>query len=125
MSFYREAQHTARKPYRCDACGQGIEAGERYTRWAGMCEGEFVTGAFHPDCREWEIKLCRDAGLDADDWRSLQDHVGEDGLAVLDGAPEAVRARFVPAPSAARRGRQAGTGGHGAVSPYKGAGGGR
>lgn len=95
MTFARETQHTARKPYCCEACGRRIEAGERYTRYAGMWDGEFATGAYHPDCRDWEIKLCRDAGLGADEWRSLHDHVAEDGLIVLDGAPQAVRARFV------------------------------
>lgn len=94
MTFARETTHTARKAHRCDACGRRIEPGERYTRYAGIYEDGFATGAYHPDCREWEIKLCRDFDLYDDEWRGLSDFVAEDGPIVLDGAPEAVRARF-------------------------------
>ena len=71
-----------------------IAPGERYTRYAGIWEGDFVTAAYHTDCREWEIHLCHEAGLNSDEWCSLSEHVAADGDAVLEGAPKAVRARF-------------------------------
>jgi hypothetical protein len=94
MGFEREETRRARKRHRCFGCGQSIEPGEQYLYLAGHdTDGEFGTWKYHPECREWEIHLCREAGLRYDEWSTLAEWVDED-RASLDGAPESVIARF-------------------------------
>lgn len=89
----RETTHTARKAHQCIGCLHTIGLGEKYVRWAGLTDGDFGTCAYHPDCRDWEIFLCREAGLRSDEWSSLHEFVSE-CRDCLDGAPDSVRARF-------------------------------
>lgn len=95
-SFCSEKTITARKPHRCSACLQPINAGEKYLRDAGVSDGDFWSSAYHPDCREWEIKVNnQDCGPFSDEWCFLHEYMNE-CCDVLDGAPEAVKARFQP-----------------------------
>lgn len=95
MGVSREETRKARKPHRCDCCDQMIQPGEEYLYAAGHdTDGDFGEWHFHPDCRAWEVKLCRMNDLHADEWMTLAEHVDGGGIGVLDGAPEAVRARF-------------------------------
>lgn len=91
-----ERQHKARKRYLCDSCHkEWIEPGEQYLRYTGVYDGEMVSVAFHPDCRDWEGHLNRRYGTDnEDEWQSLDEIFGGEGKEALDGAPAAVRKRF-------------------------------
>ncbi|MCW2264111.1 hypothetical protein M2305_000058 [Gluconobacter cerinus] len=96
-SFCSEKIITARKPHQCSACLKPINAGGKYLRAAGGSDGTFWSGAYHPDCREWEIEVNNQAhGPFSDEWDSLHEHVAE-CRDVLDGAPEEVKRRFPPA----------------------------
>jgi hypothetical protein len=49
---------TARKAHACDACGQGIEPGDRYYEYTGESEGYHTGDAYHRVCaieywRKW------------------------------------------------------------------------
>ena len=44
MSFYRETEHTAAKPYKCHVTGEAINKGDRYVRVAMSFNGEFSSG---------------------------------------------------------------------------------
>jgi hypothetical protein len=94
--MYREVERTSQKRRICDACMKKIEAGDRYLSCVGVQDGQFWSASYHPDCRAWEVKLNYRNGYDADEWMCLSDHVGDEGLGVLDGAPDPVRARFIP-----------------------------
>jgi hypothetical protein len=59
-----------------------------------MCDGDFSTSAYHKDCREFESKLNHENDPYYDDWYPLYELVSNGGREILDGAPEAVRARF-------------------------------
>ena len=93
MSFSRETTHTAKKPHRCECCGKTIEAGSRYVRWAGLTDGDFASVAMHEDCRAWEVFLNQELYQRDDEWMILHEVVANDPT-MLDGAPDAVRARF-------------------------------
>lgn len=94
MGFCNEKLVTARKRHLCDACLKPINPGEQYLRAAGVSNGDFWSGAYHPDCREWEIETNREAhGYFSDDWTPLHEHVTECDE-VLNDAPQSVRDRF-------------------------------
>ena len=40
----------ARTQHRCTNCGQKIEAGEDYARWASYDDGRCFTNKMHPEC---------------------------------------------------------------------------
>ena len=42
--------HVAKKRYRCWWCGEPIEPGEKYVRWAWTDEGKIETTRVHPEC---------------------------------------------------------------------------
>jgi hypothetical protein len=42
----------ARKPHRCTNCGEAIEQGEDYVRWASYDDGQCFTNKMHPECLE-------------------------------------------------------------------------
>jgi len=95
--FCYEILVTARKPHQCDACLKPINAGEKYLRAAGVSQGDFWNSTYHPECREWEIKVNNEAlGYFSDEWCALHEHVTECDE-VLDDAPQSVRDRFKPA----------------------------
>lgn len=94
MGFCSEKTVTARKRHRCDACLKFINPGETYLRAAGVSDGEFCSGAYHPECREWEIKVNNEVlGIFTDDWAPLHEHVTECDE-VLNDAPQSVKDRF-------------------------------
>ena len=41
---------TARKEHRCNYCFGPIPAGETYSRWTGVFDGEFQSNAMHLEC---------------------------------------------------------------------------
>lgn len=96
-SFCSEKTITARRPHQCSACLQPIKAGEKYLRSVGVSDGDFFSNAYHPECREWEIKTnSHVVGPYSDsEWCFLHEHVAE-CRDVLDGAPEKVKRRFPP-----------------------------
>ena len=47
---------TARKPHRCDWCGEMILKGEKYSRWTGVYEGDFVSSVMHVECQDAYFK---------------------------------------------------------------------
>ncbi|GBQ88123.1 hypothetical protein GCM10007866_18520 [Gluconobacter albidus] len=98
MGFCSEKSVTARKRHQCDACLKIIEPGETYLRVAGVCDDGFWNGAYHADCREWEVKLNHEnTDRFPDEWYALHEHIFEGSIDVLDGAPQSVRDRFKPA----------------------------
>lgn len=69
MGFYSEKLVTPRKRHLCDACLKFINPVETYLRAAGVSDGDFWSGAYHPDCREWEVKANKEEhGYFSDDW---------------------------------------------------------
>nr|WP_319566271.1 hypothetical protein [uncultured Rhodoferax sp.] len=47
--FTPETTHKARKPHRCTNCGQAINPGDTYIRWASFDDGA-CTNKMHPEC---------------------------------------------------------------------------
>jgi predicted RNA-binding Zn-ribbon protein involved in translation (DUF1610 family) len=45
-----ETRPTARKPHRCTSCGETIETGETYVKWASFDDGSAFTNKMHPEC---------------------------------------------------------------------------
>ena len=84
----------SRKNYRCDCCRQIITQGECHIYWPQVCDGNFAAFRMHEDCRDWEEFLNQRAGYWDDEWTPLHEHVSNEGAGVLEGAPDAVRARF-------------------------------
>lgn len=93
--FSRECERTTRKIRQCYSCRNHILPGEKYTRWDGCVDGDFSSADFHTDCGAWEIAVNREINRCnfGDEWEALRVCVAEDP-SVLEGAPEAVRARF-------------------------------
>lgn len=93
-SFCREKIITARKAHQCLACLQKIEPGEKYLRATGVSDGDFWTGAYHPECREWECRVNHENYPSyMDEWIMLHEHVSQ-SIDVLDDAPQVVKDRF-------------------------------
>ncbi len=67
-----------RKLATCAACGTHIQIGEPAIRWAGITDGEFSSAAYHPDCREAEIRMNRECGSAAYDWFALSERDPDD-----------------------------------------------
>lgn len=40
----------ARKPHRCTNCGESINKGDTYKRWASFGDGSAFTNKMHPEC---------------------------------------------------------------------------
>lgn len=90
----REKNIKAKKMHTCDACLSRIQAGEDCISWAGIWEGDFYSGYFHPECRDWEVHCNKINGYYGEDWMPLHEHLTEGGRVMLDGAPEIVKLRF-------------------------------
>ena len=43
----------ARKPHRCEWCGEVIAVGEKHARYVGKWEGDFQNWRMHSDCLEY------------------------------------------------------------------------
>lgn len=55
MQVSRDTTHTARKPHRCYWCGEVIEVGTPYVRWANFVDGGVSVVSVHPECKEaWD-----------------------------------------------------------------------
>jgi len=51
VSFYNEkAVKRTRRTRRCDWCGELIQMGDPSVVTAGVYEGDFCTGRYHPEC---------------------------------------------------------------------------
>lgn len=50
MTCLISKERTARKEHRCELCHTAIKPGERYSDYAGIWEGDFVTSKMHPEC---------------------------------------------------------------------------
>lgn len=76
FDLYAERIRTARKIHRCIGCQTDIAAGERYLCIATTYDdGTPVSLAYHSDCRAWEVFLCQENDLLADEWSELHEHV--------------------------------------------------
>jgi hypothetical protein len=93
MTFYCETTHTAAKRHDCDACPAPIEPGQRYTKWAGITDGDFSACKLHVECRAAEVALNRAHGTDWDEWITLDDMEREDRTWLREEFP-VVAARF-------------------------------
>jgi hypothetical protein len=67
-----------RKAVPCDGCGKVVPVGAPATRWAGLCDGEFASVAYHPDCRQAEIALNERCGTWGDEWQPIASIEPED-----------------------------------------------
>ena len=59
MSWYVSSKEgvKARKPHRCDLCGERIAVGELYATRSGVSEGDgFSTTHMHPECHAYESR---------------------------------------------------------------------
>ena len=60
MSFWKSAEHKARKKYRCELCCKTIQVGEKYSRQTGVAEGEYQKGEvisnIHDNTSWWRWK---------------------------------------------------------------------
>ncbi len=54
---------TASKSHKCHSCGEAIEAGQTYKRWACFEDGSASTVKMHPECYEAHC-----AAADGDTW---------------------------------------------------------
>ena len=43
MDFSRSSTHKAKKPHKCFLCGGKIAIGEKYERYTGKYDGDFLT----------------------------------------------------------------------------------
>ena len=52
MSVYctPETRQKARKPHRCNWCGEAIEIGTEYARWYSIVDGDGATNRAHVKC---------------------------------------------------------------------------
>jgi hypothetical protein len=65
--------HTARIPHTCEACGQTIQPGERYSALVGVYEYKFVTSKTHfGSCPGWEQDWDEEHGTGTYWWESIQ-----------------------------------------------------
>ncbi len=53
----------ASKQYRCDLCGERIEAGEKYDRRSGVDGHDMWTTRMHPECHAFE-----ESGVVDEEW---------------------------------------------------------
>ena len=95
MTFIREYGVKAiRKRAQCVGCLHHIEIGEPALRWVGHVDGDFNAVAYHPECRDAEIRLnhlhCTRFG---DDWNDLSEIELDDHEWLLAEFPN-VAARF-------------------------------
>ena len=90
MTFFSEREvKSVRKRVQCCACLKHIEVGESATRWTGLDDGnEFMSIAYHPDCRVAEIALNRlHSTWDPDEWMGLDDLEADDHRWLLEEHP--------------------------------------
>lgn len=74
MEFWSETKPVARKPHRCEACGEQIEVGQTYSNMAAKDDGQFWVTKQHAECREAEVALAKLHGLSGgDQWIWLSD----------------------------------------------------
>lgn len=72
MSFYRENEIAkTRKKHFCLGCEKSIQEGQTATYCAGMSDGDFWSGHFHPDCRKAEIEMNAICGHTGDEWHPV------------------------------------------------------
>ena len=62
IEFWNETEHTAKKTYKCELCGEEIKPGEKYTYCAGKADGDFFALKDHQECRAVIEEYCNDAG---------------------------------------------------------------
>jgi len=86
---------TGRKNYQCVCCLQQIAKNTRHMYQAQVYEGKIVTFRMHDDCHDWEIFLNQENDLYYDDYMPLHEYVANEGLKILEQAPESVQKRFV------------------------------
>ena len=59
MSFNDIYFPTARKPHKCEWCGEAIAVGEKHVKFVGTFEGDFQSWRMHAECYsatdKWEI----------------------------------------------------------------------
>ena len=98
MAFWSESEPVARKPHRCDECGQPIEPGQRYNRGAGInVYREFGVWNSHCECRALALELRRLGDYLDDEWPTISEGVWEldgPGLAWLQMDHPLVYERF-------------------------------
>ena len=63
MDVLRSGKVKARKPHRCEWCGEEISAGETYFRYSGRFEGTWQDTPMHLDCFDASLK---DPGVEYD-----------------------------------------------------------
>lgn len=93
--FSNRMERTARKQHKCFACGDPIEAGERYVRWSGVFDGSFFSSAEHETCSrvysEYDMDgegVCDgyalEAAIETADWQERPEHKRQEGEAARD-----------------------------------------
>lgn len=74
MTFYRERHiRSTRKQKQCIGCLRMIPAGSPALDVAGHWEGDFWSGAYHPECRAAEIALNALHDVYAGEWMGLSE----------------------------------------------------
>ena len=66
----------ARKPHRCCECGRAIAIGERYQRWSGKFDGEFMAVKTCLICAEIRTAFTCEGGETSENlWSEMADYV--------------------------------------------------
>jgi len=92
MTFCNEHPVKAvRKNHFCEGCGKYVLIGEPAIRWTGIGEDGFASAIYHPECREAEVYMNREAS--SFEWWPLGNHEEDDWPWLMEKFP-AVAARF-------------------------------
>jgi hypothetical protein len=103
--FWSTHAAKARKPHRCEACGDSIQAGDTYQRQAGKCDGYFHSFAVCRRCCYDVVRVVEHELAEGcfwqEAWPSIDDlltylHQSEMGQTPRDAVPESFSVGDMP-----------------------------